>query len=124
MIEKKKKERNLYFYSTVLEAGDVKSLLEQFEATEAAAAVASATTLKKKKIQKQGGQQALGSAKTTKTSGAKSTVTLLPEKSVNTHGSKIHQNIRDSIPKEVIDRIKVNYRFNILFFSLFFFSPF
>lgn len=64
---------NFYFITVVLEANDVTSLLEQFEASEAA---------------------------TTKPSTA-------PKKLEGKPSTKYHQDIRNSLPKEVIDRIKV-----------------
>ncbi|OXU18359.1 hypothetical protein TSAR_013472 [Trichomalopsis sarcophagae] len=83
-----------------LEAGDVKSLLEQFEATEAAAI--SSEIPDKTQL-----SQASSKKSSLKFTVNKSQVTLL-KKSTDSQDSKFHQDIRDSLPKEVIDRIKAS----------------
>ncbi|KAK2584070.1 hypothetical protein KPH14_006517 [Odynerus spinipes] len=71
----------------VLEAGDVKSLLEQFEASENSAM----KTLCRDKISTESNQ-----------------------KKSATRSSDLHKNIRDSLPKEVIDRIKASGRKRVI----------
>ncbi|KAF7400739.1 hypothetical protein HZH66_005923 [Vespula vulgaris] len=71
----------------VLEAGDVKSLLEQFEASENSAI----KTMCRDKVSTESNQK-------------KSTA----------QSSNLHKNIRDSLPKEVIDRIKASGRKRVI----------
>ncbi|XP_063989416.1 serine/arginine repetitive matrix protein 2 isoform X2 [Diachasmimorpha longicaudata] len=90
----------------VLEAGDVKSLLEQFEASEATS------------LHPQIRSDPKNTPKTIPEPPKpvndhctvdKSKQTLL-KKSLDTSASKLHKNIRDSLPKEVVDRIKASGR--------------
>lgn len=83
----------------VLEAGDVKSLLEQFEATEMASnapKLPEISQMPKIPLKKHSANPNVNNSQTT-----------LLKKPVEAQDSKIHQDIRDSLPKEVIDRIKV-----------------
>lgn len=86
---------------SVLEAGDVKSLLEQFEASEAVTPRAS--------VSNYGKGVATGDNYHSKSvaPGNKSLLTPI-KKPAEAVDSTLHQNIMNSLPKEVIDRIKVN----------------
>lgn len=88
-------------YAPVLEAGDVKSLLEQFEASEAGVAQPIVKAEPKLTIIKPINKPIIHKTYTTNASK----VTLL-NKSIESQTSKHHNQIRDSLPKEVIDRIK------------------
>ena len=101
-----------------MEAGDVTSLLEQFEASEVTSDVLKEEKAQKhvpKQVQVQEERQTIQQedtkpppTKIRKTS-KKSTQTKqsLLKKSLKTEESKLHQDIKNSLPKEVIDRIKV-----------------
>lgn len=81
-----------------MEAGDVTSLLEQFEATEAAAAPPSTS------IQ-------VPSDKILTKSLVHNSETTLKQPVDSNQDSRLHKDIRDSLPKEIIDRIKVIFIF-------------
>lgn len=85
----------------MLEAGDVKSLLEQFEASENSAV----KTLCHDKVPTESNQSVYIQSSKIQPS-TKQTFSVLPEKSTK-QSTNLHKNIRDSLPKEVIDRIKV-----------------
>lgn len=85
----------------MLEAGDVKSLLEQFEASENSAV----QTLYHDKVSTESNQSVYIQSSKIQPS-TKQTFSVLPEKSTK-QSTNLHKNIRDSLPKEVIDRIKV-----------------
>lgn len=85
----------MYVSLSVLEAGDLKSLLEQFEASEA---VNGSDENKKKSILDAHLYNMVNQQP------ASTPLSPPPANSVPTN-----QIIRDSLPKEVIDRIKVSY---------------
>ncbi|KAK7793082.1 hypothetical protein R5R35_013522 [Gryllus longicercus] len=98
----------------VLEAGDVHSLLEQFEASEAVnrdgpspvksiKAVASELIFPSKK-------QVLQKGSVIPTPSSITTSTTSANPSVEANRVTLHETIRDSLPQEVIDRIKASNR--------------
>ncbi|XP_043276735.1 uncharacterized protein srl isoform X2 [Venturia canescens] len=100
----------------VLEAGDVKSLLEQFEASEVSAIVRPSDCKSREKIHhcnsSSNGDVNL-SNDSTKIRAIDQQKRIIP-KPVETQDSKFHKNIRDSLPKEVIDRIKASARKKVI----------
>ncbi|XP_035721997.1 serine/arginine repetitive matrix protein 2-like isoform X2 [Vespa mandarinia] len=92
----------------VLEAGDVKSLLEQFEASENSAM----KTLCRDKVSIESNQSMYIQSSKIQPS-TKQTLSVLPKKSTK-QSSNLHKNIRDSLPKEVIDRIKASGRKKVI----------
>ncbi|KAL2726985.1 serine/arginine repetitive matrix protein 2-like isoform X1 [Vespula squamosa] len=92
----------------VLEAGDVKSLLEQFEASENSAM----KTMCRDKVSTESNQSIYIQSSKIQPS-TKQTLAILPEKST-AQSSNLHKNIRDSLPKEVIDRIKASGRKRVI----------
>ncbi|XP_043667898.1 serine/arginine repetitive matrix protein 2-like isoform X2 [Vespula pensylvanica] len=92
----------------VLEAGDVKSLLEQFEASENSAI----KTMCRDKVSTESNQSVYIQSSNIHPS-TKQTLSVLPEKST-AQSSNLHKNIRDSLPKEVIDRIKASGRKRVI----------
>ncbi|XP_015597139.1 serine/arginine repetitive matrix protein 2 isoform X2 [Cephus cinctus] len=93
----------------VLEAGDVKSLLEQFEASEA---VTNFT------LSSSNGRLVTGSDLRLYSNKGRPTLEKLQltpiKKPAEAQDSTLHQNIRDSLPKEIIDRIKASGRKKII----------
>ncbi|XP_011298043.1 serine/arginine repetitive matrix protein 2 isoform X2 [Fopius arisanus] len=89
----------------VLEAGDVKSLLEQFEASEASSLHPQVYSGHDASPQ----DKSLELSKPNRHPVDSSKQTLL-KKSLDSPASKFHKNIRDSLPKEVVDRIKASGR--------------
>ena len=100
---------------TVLEAGDVKSLLEQFEATEASVKLPTSSGSRAKKES----PAAAGELPSKKADRFNQS---LLKKSVEKKDSKSYKNICDTLPKEVIDRIKVITARKSHFFPYFFFQ--
>ncbi|KAJ8667095.1 hypothetical protein QAD02_008757 [Eretmocerus hayati] len=88
----------------VLEAVDVTSLLEQFEATEATASLIPPSTER----QMQSHQATV--EKVSPKHPVNPSRTISPKETIKPQNSKLHQDIRESLPKEVIDRIKASGR--------------
>lgn len=91
-------------HALVLEAGDVKSLLEQFEASEAVTPRTSITAFGKGMLT----SETPSSCRNKPVSSANKSLLMPIKKPAEAVDSTLHQNIMDSLPKEVIDRIKVN----------------
>ncbi|XP_012268335.2 serine/arginine repetitive matrix protein 2 isoform X2 [Athalia rosae] len=94
----------------VLEARDVKSLLEQFEASEAVTPRTSITSYSQGITSSE-----VPSAHHSKSvSGASKSLLTPNKKPAEAVDSTLHQNIMDSLPKEVIDRIKASGRKRVI----------
>jgi hypothetical protein len=110
----------------VLEAGDLVSLLEQFEASEAFnTSSSSKPSVLDNHLYAMATQQLTSSTPKSYYAGATSSSSSPPPPppppSKGNTTILSHQNIKDSLPKEVIDRIKVSYDYLLEIFSSSFF---
>lgn len=108
----------------VLEAGDLKSLLEQFEASEAFNSIVDtskdesvetvSSVCEETPVCKSQPNIHLKKEGTTTTTASSGVVTVVstsaPASASPREGSTLHETIRDSLPQEVIDRIKASNR--------------
>ncbi|KAG7200971.1 hypothetical protein KM043_003329 [Ampulex compressa] len=92
----------------VLEARDVKSLLEQFEASENTAITSSSIT----KVNAESNQSTYVKSSRTQHIACQSEMQV--SKKSACQDKNLHKNIRDSLPKEVIDRIKASGRKRVI----------
>jgi hypothetical protein len=92
----------------VLEAGDLASLLEQFEATEAIN-----TSSNSKPSVLDNHLYAMATQQLTPSTPKSQHIAATPSSAPTKGNISIlsHQSIKDSLPREVIDRIKVSYEF-------------